>query len=472
MLLRIRRHLDRSDDRGAALVGVIAVMAVGLIVCALVLSSVVAGFSFSRTTRASIQSQAAADAGVAAARVGLFTFGNCVLQPTPGVYASSGTPNYSAVIQVLSGGAWVNGCPAVANMTPQVRILSTGTAPGPSGNGTTAKVEAIYNYLWPGVTPSGVAVYLYAGGIVQANSSMDMSESPGAGLVVKKGNLVCGKNNTVINGDIVVDGNLDLGSNSCAINGNAWVSGAVTLGSKGNVSENLSSSSVTPNPPGKQVGGTYTQSGVLPSTPNWVDIPYTPSDWVDSLGTPYEVKTLSGSSCTQYGGSTGGTIPGNPIIINALACTNGIQVTNNTTFKLTSDVVFFAPMFSWGSINQLNFASADGAGHHVWFVTPDNTADGKPTCASGEGDFAVNNSFQIQAPIDAMLYTPCSFSGKNGYTWRGQLYAGGYSDLENNPTYSFTSVGIAGYDLTAGQKSTTILTPQIGTVISNRNVAG
>jgi hypothetical protein len=305
-------------------------------------------------------------------------------------------------------------------------------------------------------------MYLYGGAVVQANSSLDLSEG---GLVIKKGDFVCGKNNAVLNGDVSVTGNLDLGSNSCAINGNATVSGAVTLGSKGTVSGNLTAGSVTPNPPRSQVGGTYTQSSAVPVSPPWTDIPYTPSDWAG-----FQVLTLTGSSCTQPGGSLSGLDPSKPTIVNALGCPNGILVSNNTTFRLTNDVVIFAPMFNWGSINQLNFASSTTTEHRLWFITPDNLQDSAPTCQTGESDFSINNSFQIQSPIDAMLYTPCAFNGGNGFTWRGQIYAGSYSNVQNNPSFTFISLGVAGYDLGSGTKTTGVTTPQPGTLVSNRNI--
>lgn len=465
MLLRNRRfRIATTSDTGSALIPVIALVALGLIVGGTLSTSVVGGIALSGSTRAALQSQAAADAGVAAAIAGLYA-GNCTAQPAA-TYAATGSVTYSATVQRLSDGAWQTGCPAL--LTPQIRVLSTGRAVNASGApyGAPTTVEAVYNFLWPGAQPSGVGMYLYGGATVQANSSLDLSEG---GLVIKKGNFVCGKNNAVLNGNVTVTGNLDLGSNSCAINGSAWVSGAVTLGSKGSVSGNLTAGSVSPNPPGSQVGGTYTSSVTVPTTAPWTDIPYTPTDWRDSSGTPYQVVTLSGSSCTQPGGWFGGW-DGESTIINALACPDGIQVSNNTTFKLRSDVVIFAPVFDWGLINQLNFASADTTEHRLWFITPDNVQDAVPTCASGEGDFSINNSFQIQAPIDAMLYTPCAFNGKNGFIWRGQIYAGSYSDVENNPSFTYIPVGVAGYDLGTGSQTDTVTTPQPGSVVSNRNV--
>ena len=95
-----------------------------------------------------------------------------------------------------------------------------------------------------------------------------------------------------------------------------------------------------------------------------------------------------------------------------------------------------------------------------------------------QGDFVVNNNlvvsqvFSTTNLVRAMLYTPCAFDGKNGFTWNGQIYAGAYSALKNKPTFSTDSVGIAGHDLGTGLPSTVITNPKPGSVISNRDLAG
>src|SRR5690606_17155262 len=121
------------------------------------------------------------------------------------------------------------------------------------------------------------------------------------------------------------------------------------------------------------------------------------------------------------------TIPGAPVVINALGCPAGPTAGNNTTVKLTSDVVIYANVFNFEPINSFTFTSSTTARHRLWFVTPDNVVNSVPDCQPGQGSFSVKNGFAINEPIDAMLYTPCAFEGKNGFTWRGQLYAGSYS---------------------------------------------
>jgi len=79
LLIRLRcrmRALISGGDDGFALAGVVALMAVSILLIALMSSSVVYAIGFSTATRAGVQAQGAAEAGVAAATVGLET-GTC-----------------------------------------------------------------------------------------------------------------------------------------------------------------------------------------------------------------------------------------------------------------------------------------------------------------------------------------------------------------------------------------------------------
>ncbi|MCU1523802.1 MAG: hypothetical protein JWO18_696 [Microbacteriaceae bacterium] len=475
----------RSNESGSAIIAVLGVTVVALVLTTLIASSTVSAYGFSSATRAAVQSHAAADAGVAAARAGLYVAGNCAAQPVAGTYTSTGTVIYTATVAYDAGSGWSPGCPTAA--ASRVRIVSTGTAKalGVAGvtSGNTRKVEAIFNYLTPGPKPSGAGILLHDGGVVEANSSLDLSES--AGLIVQNGNISCDKNNSVINGDVTVSGNLTL-SGSCTINGDTAVSGFANLGSTGKIVGTLTAAGVSPNPPPiTRVTGGYTPTPTAPVVPPWTDVGYTPSDWIDSSGTPFQLKTAPVDiSCTLPNGNLGATSAGRSIIINMLGCTGGPSVSNNTTVSLTSDVVIFAQQFNFGSVNSLTFNSANSSVHRIWFVTPDSVADNQPTCnrsavaPATQGDFIVKNTltasdvFATTNRVQAMLYTPCAFVGKNGFTWNGQIYAGAYSYVQNNPTFTYVGIGIAGYDLGNGAHIPSVDRAQPGAVISNRDLAG
>jgi hypothetical protein len=460
LLIRTLRRVPTSRERGSSLIAVLGVMVLGLILTTLVSSAVVKAYSFSSSA------------------------GNCSSQPVPGTYSSStGGLSYTATVQFDAGSGWQAGCPTLS--ASRVRIVSTGAAQakGVSGasTGDSRSVEAIYNYLTPGIKPTGAAVQFNGGGDIEANSSFDLSES--SGLIVKNGDFDCSKNNSVLNGNLVVTGDLNF-TGGCTVNGNVAVSGAANLGS-GAIHGNLSASSVVPNPPRTQVSGTYTQTSAVPPTPPWVDVAYTPSDWVDSTGAPFQVKTAPGGiSCTLSSGNLGGSTLGKPVIIDLRSCPNGPSAGNNTSITLTSDVVIFAQQFNFSGINSLSFTSSNSAVHRLWLITPDNVPDGQPTCnrtaaaPDTQGDFQEKNNltasdvFATTNTVQAMLYTPCAMAAKNNLTWNGQLYTGQYSTLNNNPTFTYDQVGIAGYDLTTGAAIPAITTARPGTLISNRDLAG
>lgn len=490
-MLLISRFLSSRvrTDRGTALIAVLGVIVIGIILTTLIARSVVSAFGFSSSTRAGVESHAAADAGIAAARAGLYTTGNCAAQPTPGTYASTGTLTYTATIQFDAGSGWQAGCPSAS--ASRVRIVSVGKpqAAGISGNtsGNTRTVEAIYNWLIPGIRPSGTSIDLYSGGQVEANSGFDLSES--AGLVVQNGNLVCNKNNSVFNGNLTIggaspNGNLTFGG-SCTVNGNVVVQNTASLGS-GKIVGNLTAGAVSPNPPGSAVSGRYTQTGVAPSVAPWVDVTYKPSDWVDSSGNPFQVLTApTNTPCSFVNGNLGGPT-GKPVIINMLGCVGGPAASNNTTVSLTSDVVIFANQFNFSGTNGLSFTSSSSAVHRLWFITPDNTPDHQPSCnktppttdPTHQDDFVAKNNLSASDVISttnavqAMLYTPCALVSKNNLTWNGQLYTGTYSTVINNPVYTYAQVGIAGYDLSTGAQIPVLTSAQPGAMISNRDLAG
>jgi len=468
-----RRVFHPGDrEQGSALASVLGVMAVGLLFATLITTSVVGALGVSTSIRAGVQSGASADAGIAAARQGLST-GTCSAEHT-----STDAPVYSYTVSSLVGGAWVSGCPGAT--ATQVKVRSTGTAQsdGVNGasNGDSTTVEAVFTYVSGGIVPSGVAVYLYRGGVIEANSSLDMTESPGAGVMVKDGDFECKKNNGTINGSLVVNGDLHLDS-KCTINGSAWVTGTAYLGS-GYIRDTLTAGAVNPSVPGDQVGDFYYSGDpaapVPPTVPPWTEQGYNPAAWVNSAGDPYEVKDFATSNaCTLPKGSLGGTIAGAPVIFDARSCASGPLAANNTTVKLTSDVVIFANRFNFASVNSLNFTSSTSAPHRLWFITPDLVDDSQPSCdLTTQGNFEVMNGFAINDPIDALLYTPCAFDGKNGFEWRGQIISGAVSSIKNNPVFTFSPIGLPGVNLMTGGASPSATTPQLGAVISRREMAG
>lgn len=222
-MLTILQRL-RRDDSGAALVGAMGLVLVGVIITALIMTMLVSAIGFSTSTRAGIQAQAAADAGTAAALAGIQTAGSCAA--VNGVYSSSTEPKYRATVWTGTTGAWVRGCPTGAG---QVRIISTGYATTGGLNGVTAAnaayLESIYSV--GGSTASGSAIYIAGNAQLNAFSVIAGTETLGT-VKLPTGNFEC-SSTTVIQGDVIVaNGNATL-SNTCTVNGSLRVSGSVSL---------------------------------------------------------------------------------------------------------------------------------------------------------------------------------------------------------------------------------------------------
>lgn len=237
----------RSDDDGVALAAVIGMMAVGLILTAVISTTVVSSVGFTSLTRAGVQSQAGAEAGIAAARAGLVQ-GTCVVNG--GVYENVPTeePAFEATIWLESAGGWTRGCPT--NTSTQVRILSTGFATaggiGQSGARDEAQLEAVLGSVTGtgGLFPSGPAIYAYNASGFGGSGTLLAVDGSSPSVLVKQGDVSC---SGASGGDadwVIDNGNLNI-SGSCDIAGNAWASGSATMSGGVRISGNLVSNGIT-----------------------------------------------------------------------------------------------------------------------------------------------------------------------------------------------------------------------------------
>lgn len=247
-----------TDDRGVALAAVMAFMAAGVLLSAVVATTVVSGQQVSQSTRAGVQSQAAAEAGIAVARASLIR-GQCV---NPATYVSAGQaddpataavdetlPAYSAQIQYSTnnGTSWINGCPP--SVQQPARILSTGYAITPgmtnndAGDETTieARLETVQNAGT--LNPSGPAVYSYNTSGFGGSGKLISTGGYDASILIRSGNVTC---DGAANGaaDLVVKSGNFSGSGSCRVTGNVWVNGSAELSGGGKIGGSLTANSV------------------------------------------------------------------------------------------------------------------------------------------------------------------------------------------------------------------------------------
>lgn len=228
----LSKHLRtlRSDQDGSAIMAVLGIMAVTAIIGVTVTAATIQGLSQTSSTRASVQSRAAAEAGVDVAAVGLQTSGSCTSHG--GVYESAAVPAYRAVIEYNSGAGWVENCPI--NTATQVRITSTGGAKsdGVAGAslGDETVVEAVYNYIpdYTTIPTIGAAVYAHTISGILRNFNLDSADnSVAADVQIRNGNVIC-SNGARIAGNLIL-GNGFANLSNCRVTKSVHVSQYVTV---------------------------------------------------------------------------------------------------------------------------------------------------------------------------------------------------------------------------------------------------
>ena len=237
-------------DRGSAIIGVLGVMGVSGVIALTVTTMSLHAFGYTTSTRAGVQAEAAAEAGIDFAAASLAT-AVCKVQ-----YSSSSEPIFTVTVaysnlQTSPGNtdtSWVTGCPT--STSPQrIKLVSTGSAsaPGVAGNssGNVRIVEAIFPYTPapPSYTiiPSGAAIYSFAQTGPTNNLTITQASTARPSVQYLSGNAAC--NSTVaIVGDVVLGAGA-ITVNGCIINGDLSASGTVTMQS-GEVTGNVNSAGV------------------------------------------------------------------------------------------------------------------------------------------------------------------------------------------------------------------------------------
>lgn len=464
MLLTLRQHL-RTDERGAALAAVIGLMAVLLLLGATMASATIGALRHTSSDRAAVQARAAAEAGIDAATAGLRTTNDCADPAIAGVDPASAaatyrsiagqTPKFTAGVESFEAGTgWRPGCPD--SDTTRVRVVSTGTASSPGVAGATAgdtvTMEAQFDYepVIVQVPQAGSAVYAHTvDGVLKKFQLATESNSVATSVAIKHGDVQC-TNGAEIGGDLLLeDGSATL--DMCDVKGSVHVSGNAIVHKSviGGHVRARGTASVTQSTVGGSV--TFGPTTPAPVIPDWTDVPYDPAYWT---ARGYTIVNWTGpcsidKTTAQWNALASYTTP---TVINFLTkcATSPVRTLSAiNTIELDTDLVFFAPQFSFGKL----YFSTDTAGEtrDVTFIVPDGTNDELPTCAppSGmSGEIRLTNEADFTTGIAAMVYTPCKiYSDRNGF--RGQLY-GGEVEFGQQASLTFRAVGIDGYDLTGG----------------------
>ncbi len=255
MFLKKRKNSKVSNslnERGSAMVAVLGVMGVSVVIAVTTTTASLHAVGITTSVRASVEAEAAAEAGIDYAASQLAT---SVCQ---GQYTSSVAPLFSVVVSYsnlqtspgTTDTSWVLGCPTSIG-AQRLKLVSTGTAStaGVAGNttGNVRKVEASYPYI-PSpptntIVPSGAAMYSYA----QTDPTINNLVVTQAGtvrptIVYLTGSATC-TSGSQITGDVILGGGGLTITSGCTINGDLSTAGVVSIQS-GEVTGNVNSSSV------------------------------------------------------------------------------------------------------------------------------------------------------------------------------------------------------------------------------------
>lgn len=209
--LRDASRRQESDERGATLVVVMIVMMV-LMVGAVVIAAMVTNTASSLvSSRSTVQSRAAADAGLAAAVAQASGGDPCAAVP------AGTSPTYSVDVKC--------DVPSAGNVT----YRSTGSA----GSSSTT-VEAVYK-VPPADAPKGLTGALVAGNGGLSSSTVRIDAEGAAGdVIVENGDLNCNSATTIDGSVIVRNGSASI-TNYCKITGSLYASKNLNLDSNASI---------------------------------------------------------------------------------------------------------------------------------------------------------------------------------------------------------------------------------------------
>lgn len=272
---------------------------------------------------------------------------------------------------------------------------------------------------------------VYAGGPVALTSN----QTPRV-----DGNIVAARNNTT---------SVSL-TNQARVGGNVLASGPISGGNSTNVAGTRSGgvTGLTP-PPSPQI-------------PDWVDLPFDPALSAIQASTWWERgfrNVVRWSGTCNLGGTdlrwAALQLYVVPTIIDATGCVGGVNLQSNLspTVNLLTDVVIFADSISLNKLYARAATMTDA--RRMYFIVPDNTADGVPSCTGEAGNITYNNEDDIAAPLAIFFYTPCKvLSDRN--KMRGQIY-GGSVEFRQQAQWTFVPATPPGIDFSAGGAVETII---------------
>lgn len=507
----LTRTRSKPDDRGSALIAVIAIMAVVMIVSVALASATLSSLQYTSATRAGVQAQSAAEAGIDYAAVKLDKA--CTAQ------YNQTSPRFEVLVSYLpvTGGVFTAGCPAPGAVS--IKLRSTGhpdvdVRGNETGNSRT--VEAIYAAPSKPVSQTWPAIYAYtSSGFAGPGAVAEGPDGPPV-VSIRHGNVACTGGGGLAGDLTVADGDLSM-IGSCKVDGNVWASGSLTMSSataggdataksiamnSSQIGRNAWASGAMSLTWGSSVGGnataavlgldggnvkgsawaagaaTFINSGayidgfLTAKSSNYAanarggskivaagpgagpaagPTPSVP-DWVDFKydkkdWVGFNVAVIKGACNFEALKTAAAGLASGPGIIDALGCDNALTIDNGNKLAVGNQLAIIAKGFS---LNGGGFTAT--AKRELWLITPDSVADAKPTCpgsAPAVSDFTVANGFTFDAKVSTMIYSPCKVTMAGGIVMSGHVFSGN-TTIDNGAKLTFVKVGLPGVGLSDG----------------------
>ncbi|XPP25541.1 MAG: hypothetical protein ACNYNX_07750 [Leucobacter sp.] len=449
-LIRMRDPLH--GDRGAALPMVLLVFVLSVALVTAFMISIVGASQVTSSSKASVQAQAAAEAGIASVTASL-NADPCTVPPaalTGSVGSGSAAAGFTASVTYGDGTNWGAGCES----STHIRVTSAGVA----GTGRETTVETIYQYTVtsaPTHTQGGPSLIFTetVGNLSNFFVDQDSSETQGD-FYARSGDIACWNDHTYTHSFYVLNGSFTNGS-SCTVEGDVYAGGTVTLqgvvqgnvlsrstaqstihsggratgnfatagtlnlnggrvdgdvtlggtgtsGINGPIGGNLRHRgplSTNSGTVASKVAGTITQSAStevdqLPVVPPWQDVQPDLTNWTDAH---FAVVTVPAAQCSRWTGWSATPIwptlsaVAAPTVYDVRACPE--ISTNSLTGSAASQRTLsmrtdLAFIVNAWDMSGMHIRSADGGPHTAWFVTP----DGNPAQAGPQCTSGAKNS--------------------------------------------------------------------------------
>lgn len=477
LVARFRKPRRKADETGSTLIMTVAAMLLLVLFATTLAALVTTTASGLAATRSTVESRAAADAGVAAlvahARrtnefCGLsdddiervaggadFTLleeeGTRECKDDEVTFLVEGRGSGGAVSRIRATFAYAESSVPVGSA--ELVFFNSGSESVYFTNHVFAESEGLATILFPGgglfeckaTVPANIITtgsFLGQSGCIVNGGVYAGGSNPASGTWA-----VYLNNDDQVLGSVTAIGNVSIGG------GNSKIGGTLTLPTSANLQiawTNVTASKPTANTrvKGGQAGGIQWSATLeKPKLDPWFEYAHSDSKWpgyakvkITTTSSPYKCSNINAWDTTFWSSYIQGITT--PTVIDLQDCADGISTgsirDDLDQAKVGANIAFIARKFR---LSDFELTPKSGTDPSVWFVVPDPTNDGKPSCSGTAG--TIETDAKINILVQAMAYTPCTIRVGYGGVWTGAMYSGSLDDGGDIRIYT-KSMGLPG----------------------------